>query len=209
MARVLVLSPHPDDEAIGCGGTLCSHVAAGDEVRAVFLTSGELGGHGAGPAETRLRREKEAAAAAQILGIRQTEFWRAPDGHLRADAPMIRRMAGLLRQWRPHFVYTTHGREAHPDHRAAPRILRSALSTVRIRRPIVYLFEIWTPIAHMGRIVDVTEWMDVKLRAVRAYESQCSVLRFDEAVAGLNRYRGEMHSWPGGDYAEAFVEMKR
>ncbi len=71
------------------------------------------------------------------------------------------------------------------------------------------LFEIWTPISRMDHIVDVTPWMRTKLRAVRKYESQCSVLRFDAAVAGLNRYRGEMHCWPEGDYAEVFVRMKQ
>ena len=209
MARVLVLSPHPDDESIGCAGTLCGHVAAGDAVRVVFLTSGELGGHGLGPDETRRRREGEALAAARILGIRQPEFWHAPDGRLRASEALILQLASLLRQWRPQFVYTTHGGEMHPDHRAAPRLLRRALAVARVARPDVWLFEIWTPLARMDRIVDITPWMDTKLRAVRAYESQCSVLRFDAAVAGLNRYRGEMHSWPGGDYAEVFVEMRR
>ena len=209
MARVLVLSPHPDDETIGCGGTLCSHVAGGDEVRVVFLTSGELGGHGARSEETGRRREGEAAAAARILGVRQLEFWRGPDGHLRAGEPVIRRLTGLLRQWRPQSVYTTHPGEMHPDHRAAPRLLSRALAAARLSRPDVWLFEIWTPLARMDRIVDITPWIETKLRALRAYESQCSVLRFDEAVAGLNRYRGEMHSWPGGDYAEVFVGMRR
>ncbi len=207
MARVLVLSPHPDDESIGCGGTLCSHVAAGDEVRVAFLTSGEHGGHGLGPDETLRQREAEAAVAAGVLGLGQLEFWRAPDGKLRAHRDLILRLAELLRQWCPQFVYTTHFGEQHPDHRAAPQILRHALSTLQAATPKVYLFEVWTPLSRMDRIVDITPWMDTKLRAIRAYQSQCAVLRFDDAVTGLNRYRGEMHSWPGGDYAEAFAEM--
>jgi LmbE family N-acetylglucosaminyl deacetylase len=206
MARVLVLSPHPDDESIGCGGTLCSHVAAQDEVRVVFLTSGELGGHGMDPVARRSRREAEAAVAARILGIAQIEFWHAPDGRLRARDNWVAQLVDLLRRWRPQVVYTTHGGEAHPDHRAAPRILRRALGTIRRAKPRVWHFEIWTPLARIDRIVDISPWIETKLRAVRAYESQCSVLRFDEAVAGLNRYRGEMHSWPGGDYAEVFMD---
>ena len=76
----------------------------------------------------------------------------------------------------------------------------------------VHRFVSWLPARwreRTDRIVDITPWMDTKLRAVRAYKSQCAVLRFDQAVAGLNRYRGEMHSWPGGDYAEVFVEMQQ
>jgi N-acetylglucosamine malate deacetylase 1 len=48
----------------------------------------------------------------------------------------------------------------------------------------------------------------LKLCAVQAYHSQCEVVDFVEAVRGLNRYRGEMHSWPGGDYAEVFTRMR-
>ena len=203
MARVLVLSPHPDDETIGCGGTLCRHAHEGDEVRVVFLTSGERGGHGASPEATGRRREVEAARAARILGVRDIEFWRAPDGLLRADVSIVDRLAALLRDQRPAFVYTAHGGETHHDHRAALRILRRALTSAR-RAPVVRLFEIWTPLQRLDEIVDITPWIATKLRAVRAYRSQNAALRFDEAVKGLNRYRGEMHSWPGGDYAEVF-----
>ncbi len=209
MSRVLVLSPHPDDESIGCGGTICKHVAAGDEVRIVFLTSGEKGGHGTSAVETRRIRESEAASAARVLGVPRIEFWRAPDGRLRASQPLLQRLIEFLQNWRPDVVYTSHEGESHPDHRAAPRILRRAVSAAGIEAPVVCLFEIWTPISRMDHIVDVTPWMRTKLRAVRKYESQCSVLRFDAAVAGLNRYRGEMHCWPEGDYAEVFVRMKQ
>ncbi|WP_418317896.1 PIG-L deacetylase family protein [Piscinibacter sakaiensis] len=206
MARILVLSPHPDDEAIGCGGTICKHIAEGDEVRVIFLTSGEQGGHGLGLAETSRIREAEAAAAAEILGVQQFEFWHAPDGRLKASTALVKRLADALMDWPAEVIYTTHAGEAHPDHRAAPRIVARALAvSAHQPEPITRLSEIWTPLARIDCIHDVSPWMKTKLLAVRAYASQCSVLRFDDAVAGLNRYRGEMHSWPGGDFAEVFA----
>ena len=69
MNRILVLAPHPDDESIGCGGTLCRHVQQGDEVHVVFLTSGEKGGHGRSEAATIQVREAEAhPRGARVLG---------------------------------------------------------------------------------------------------------------------------------------------
>src|SRR5204862_5930569 len=73
MKRVLVISPHPDDESIGCGGTVRKHVEEGATVRAIFLTSGEKGGHGQGEQATADIREAEARAAATILGIEHVE----------------------------------------------------------------------------------------------------------------------------------------
>jgi len=207
MSRVLVVSPHPDDEAIGCGGTLCAHAAAGDEVRALFLTSGEMGGHGRTPDATRLVREREAVRAARILGIERVEFWRLPDGRLQISAGLVARLRQLVREWRPHVVYTTHAREAHRDHRAANRLVRTITVGERVRMQ-VFQFEVWTPIARIDHIVDISAWMRRKLRAVRAYRSQCDVVGFEAAVKGLNRYRGELHSWPGGDYAEVFEKLQ-
>ena len=70
------------------------------------------------------------------------------------------------------------------------------------------MYEVWTPMQRMDHIVDITPYVDIKRRAIRAHKCQCAVMKFDEAILGLNRYRGEMHSWPGGDYAEVFVAMK-
>lgn len=207
--RVLVISPHPDDESIGCGGTLRAHTAQGHLVHAVFLTSGERGGHGRPESETRKVREREANAAALVLGIHNVEFWRAPDGALRATEELVARFLEKLKQWRPHFIYVPHDHEMHPDHRAACRLVRRALGFLpKGRGPSVRLFEVWTPIQRIDHIVDISPYIQVKLAAVRAYKSQCSVMRFDQAIWGLSRYRGEMHSWPGGDHAEIFSILR-
>src|SRR5215213_961341 len=111
MKRVLILSPHPDDEAIGCGGTLRAHVEEGDHVEVIFLTSGEQGLRGGDPAETARLREKEAATAARILGYPIYEFWREPDGALKPRSALIRRLTEKLLRFKPHLLYLPHAHE--------------------------------------------------------------------------------------------------
>ena len=101
MRRVLVISPHPDDESIGCGGTLRRHVTDGDRVEVVFLTSGEQGGHGRGRDATIRIREAEAVKASKILGLAGIEFWRQPDGLIRATEELASRLAGKLARVKP------------------------------------------------------------------------------------------------------------
>ena len=93
--------------------------------------------------------------------------------------------------------------EHHPDHRAAARLVRAAVAA-SAARPAVRFFEIWSPLGDMDEIVDISDVIEDKRRAIRAYRSQCAVMRLDDAAVGLARYRGEMHSWPGGPYAEVF-----
>ena len=206
LVRVLVLSPHPDDEAIGCGGTLCRHSAAGDELRVIFLTSGERGSRVIGPAETAATRETEAKASAAVLGVGEIEFLRAPDGRLRVSAELIGAIGKSIRRFQPHYLYTAHGGEAHSDHRAAARLATQTLAKMKGAKPLIRLFEVWTPLRRPNHFEDITAHIETKTRAVQCYASQCHNLRFDEACIALNRYRGLMHS--ECEYAEAFFEIK-
>src|SRR5262245_2164773 len=108
MRRVLVISPHPDDESIGCGGSMRKHVEEGDLARVVFLTSGEKGGHGRNEQETARIREREARTAAEILGIAEIDFFRLPDGAVRATRSAVMRLRKSLSDWKPKIIYLPH-----------------------------------------------------------------------------------------------------
>jgi LmbE family N-acetylglucosaminyl deacetylase len=207
MKRILVISPHPDDESIGCGGTVRKHVQEGDTVRAIFLTSGEKGGHGRGEKETACIREAEARSAATILGIESIEFYRLRDGALRVSPRAAERLRKMLVKWQPDCIYLPHADEMHSDHRAAVRLLKRALGAISDYAPRILMYEIWTPLQQLDEIVDISPYVELKRAAIRAHESQCAVIDLDVAALGLNRYRGEMHSWPGGEFAEAFTEL--
>jgi LmbE family N-acetylglucosaminyl deacetylase len=206
--RVLVIAPHPDDEAIGCGGAVCLHRRRGDPVHVVILTSGERYTKDA-PAETnRCLRETEAEQAGRVLDVQGMEFLRLPDLGL---SEIIDRAADRLRPIldtrAPDVLYLPHPDESHPDHAAVLPIVRVALAGLSSgsRLPELRGYEVWSPLTCYHWVEDVSAVMAQKLRAVRCYRSQLGLFRYDDAVRGLNRYRGILGG--GCRYAEAFVAL--
>jgi len=189
--NVLVLAPHPDDEAIGCGGTVARHSAQGDRVTVVFLTSGELALKHLPKEGAWEVREGEAERAAEVLGITGLEFLRQPDWYL---SEQVMRTASLLRpileRVLPERIYLPHRGEWHPDHQACHPILRAALNDARLPEPSLMGYEVWTPLSEYDLVKDITGTMARKLQAVRCYRSQLGHFRYDRAVRGLNEYRG-------------------
>ena len=86
---VLVFAPHPDDDIIGCGGTLIHHVQAGARVAHVYMTSGDALSRKRRSKSLARIREKEAKRGAQIIGVSELIFLREPDSALRSTKPLV------------------------------------------------------------------------------------------------------------------------
>lgn len=189
--NVLVVAPHPDDETLGCGGSICQHVARGDRVTAVFLTSGELGLKHLAREKAWRVREAEAKKAAGILGIAGIDFLRMADWsagkHIRSAAPRLRT---VLQNEQPELIYLPHPGEWHPDHQAALPLLQTALQGWRGPKPALRGYEVWTPLSHYDEVEDISKVMSRKLRALRAHRSQVAGWDYVRAITGLNQYRG-------------------
>ena len=100
--NVVCVAPHPDDESIGCGGTICHHTDRGDRVVTVFLTSGELALKHLPREEAWRVREGEAKEAARVLGTEPPIFLRCPDWFLEdAIGGAAAGLYGVLKQERP------------------------------------------------------------------------------------------------------------
>jgi N-acetylglucosamine malate deacetylase 1 len=200
--NVVVVAPHPDDEAIGCGGAICAHVARGDRVSAVFLTSGELGLKHLATGEAWAVREREAAAAAQVLQLAQLDFLRQPDWFLgEHEASTAAGLRVVLQRERPGVIYVPHCREWHPDHQSATRVVRAALAGGAVTTPRLLGYEVWTPLAAYDHVENIAPYMRQKLKAIRCYSSQLRGFRYDRAARGLGLYRGVMCHC---SYAEVF-----
>jgi LmbE family N-acetylglucosaminyl deacetylase len=202
--NVLVIAPHPDDESIGCGGTICAHSDRGDSVSVAFLTSGEAGLQALPEDAARQVRERESAHAAAILGISSLNFLRRPDGHLEECAEeSANRLRPVIEREQPDLIYVTHEADWHPDHRACLPIVRAALGNRSCSMPRVLCYEILTPLREYDRVEDITPMMPRKLRAVRAHRSQVRQLRYDRGARALNEYRGAVTRM--GRYVEVFA----
>ena len=200
--NIVVLAPHPDDEAIGCGGTLRLRIDGGDRVVAVFLTSGELGVKDCPRDEACRLREAEATEAAEILGVAQLDFLRLRDLDVAAQInEASARLAAVLLREEPGLIFLPHPQEWHPDHRVSLPLVRKTIASISVR-PVLATYEVWTPLAEHDWASDVTTTMSAKLRAVRCYSSQLASFRYDRAVLGLNKYRGELAA--RCRYAEVF-----
>jgi LmbE family N-acetylglucosaminyl deacetylase len=187
--RALVLAPHQDDEALGCGGAIRLHTQHGDAVKVVFLTDG-AGADFRGEYRTDdyvNRRDAEARQAAAVLGVTDLEFWRAPDGALPATGAVLARLIALLQDYRPSVIYAPSPIEFHPDHRAAATLLWAALQQVTLEA-VVAFYEINRPL-QANTLVDITHVMDAKRHACDVYVSQLSNHPYTDAMIGLNRYR--------------------
>lgn len=197
---LLVIAPHPDDDAIGCGGLIARMTTAGERVRVVYCTSGEQGCPGFEPAVVLEWRERDARAAAAILGIERVTFWEEPDGGFAPLPELVHRLNAEIDELAPRTILTPHALEAHADHRQAFALLM--LADARGAERLTY--EVWTPMTEYAHVLDITAQLDTKIAAIRAHQSQVTRIAFDEAARALARYRSILHNRPHDGYAEVY-----
>ncbi|MGS0765578.1 PIG-L deacetylase family protein [Syntrophomonas curvata] len=217
MKQILVVAPHPDDDIIACGGSIAKHCQNGNQVAIMYITSGDAGGIRYGKDELAAIREAEARQAAALLGINNLFFLRMADGYIEINKENLIRITTLIRAIKPHMVYIPHDRDGCRDHKETHHLLREACK--RAAEPFfpecgkepwpvetILGYEVWTPIEEVSYAEDISDFIDRKLAAIQQHHSQLEYYRYDEAVKGLNRYRGIMTG--KGDYCEAFQLIK-
>jgi LmbE family N-acetylglucosaminyl deacetylase len=204
---VVVFAPHPDDDVIGCGGTIIQHTKRGDHVTIVYVTSGEASLWTGDRAELVRLREQEAFEAAALLGVSDLIFLHEPDFALQKTDKTVNKVMLLLQGINPDYIYVPHEADEHRDHKATYMLLVSALkelSEKTDKNMALYCYEVWTPLAKVSFVNDISLEIDTKLEALSQHKTQIGYLNYCDAIKGLNRYRGIMNR--KGDYAEAFFK---
>jgi LmbE family N-acetylglucosaminyl deacetylase len=208
--NILVIAPHPDDDIIGCGGSIAKHVSKGSSVSVIFMTSGETGSGNSDPATLKSLREKEASEATKILGVTSTFFLGLPNGDLVVNKQTIEKVVDIIKSVKPDIVYLPHKKDNHRDHKASFEIGIEAISRAESKTStkvtVILAYEVWTPITEVTYIEDISAFIDKKIQALQEHKTQIDNTRFDEAIKGLNRYRGIMKG--SGGYSECFEVIK-
>lgn len=162
---LLVLAPHPDDEALGCGALLSERAACGSPTIVGYFTSGEAShrGHSTlAPADVALLRQAEARKAMASIGLpaESLRFCGAPDGRLNAlsqdeRAAWIERLASLLAETRPAELMLPCRNDGSSEHEAMFELVRRAVAASPGPTPRILEFPIWawwSP-RHLSRVV--------------------------------------------------------
>lgn len=225
MASILVISAHPDDETLFCGGTLAMYAQKGHDVYILETTRGEGGEVGEPPLTTRENlgafRERETRQAASILGARDIFFLPYIDPFMeingiarRIDTPLTDFAAAIatyIQKIAPQLVIThgSNGEYGHPQHIYTHRATRLALGNGRPHTALM-TWSAWHTPAERERVLnkddqadiinDISPWHDIKVAAALCHKTQHAMfLRNSGApsVAEMVWKTETFHIWQG------------
>jgi LmbE family N-acetylglucosaminyl deacetylase len=228
VARVLVVTAHPDDVDFAAAGTVAAWTQAGVEVAYCIVTSGDAGGYDDTPRDRMAPlREAEQRAAAKEVGVSDVRFLGYPDGRLTPSLELRRDISREIRRVRPGRVLTASPEiwwrrlgASHPDHRAVGEATVAAVYP-DARNPFAHpellaeeglepwsVRELWlmaAPDERIDHIVDVTDTVERKIAALRAHASQTAHMTdLEERIRSLGGTWARRFGLAAGRIGEAF-----
>jgi N-acetylglucosamine malate deacetylase 1 len=216
---LLAIAPHPDDVELTAGGTVLKMAQAGYRTGILDLTRGETGSRGT--PETRL---KEAARAAEILGVKIRRNLGLPDAHLAVSEGHKNAVAEVIREFEPHTVILPYWEGRHPDHYTAGQMCYEACFIAGLKnyalgglpfRPFKIVYAAAYADVRPTFAVDITDQYERRRKAILCYKSQFRPPKkerksrvalplddLEERMSSIARFYGRMI---GVKYAEGFV----
>ncbi|WP_188361733.1 bacillithiol biosynthesis deacetylase BshB1 [Flavobacterium orientale] len=220
---ILAFGAHPDDVELGCAGTIAKEIALGKKVGIIDLTQGELGTRGSAAI-----RATEAAKAAQILGLSARENLKMRDGFFQNDEAHQLQVIQMIRKYQPEIVLCNAIQDRHIDHAKGSKLVADACFLSGLQkietdfegekqtawRPkVVYHYIQWETISP-DFVVDISGFMDKKMEAIMAYDSQFFNPNTKEPITPIAtknfldsiKYRSQdLGRLIGTDFAEGFT----
>jgi len=212
--RVVVIAAHPDDEVLGCGGTIALHAQHGDQVTAVIACEGESLRYGTGGVGQALHTQR----AAEKLGIRDGRMLGFSDQRLDTVTltEVISALSSVVSDVRPEIVYCQYGGDINRDHQLLFQAVLVATRPTENHITAVYAFDTassteWAfPRSFVPDTwIDISSTLDVKLAAMACYETE---LRPYPHPRSLQALRNRAEAWGNQaclEAAEVFMTVRR
>ena len=211
--RALVFCAHPDDEIVGIGGTIKKMRLKNIEVGVVTFT---LGGTSYSTIDMKDKMEKiredEAKAAEKVLDLSFREILGIPTQGIYNTKENFQICTELIRKYRPEVIFNHWNEDKHRDHRTISSLVDEARWKAQEDvladlgkpwyTPMLFYYEVQDVFSHPSLVIDITDTMDFKIKAMQTQESQFPVMPgIIEYMDGLAKVRGYLR---GTKYGEAF-----
>lgn len=214
--RVLVVSPHMDDETLGAGGLMLKYVQAGEQVYwlNVSNTKTEYGY----PRELVDRRERQRERAAEVLGVCEAIDlkWRPFGLSEYPEGEAISKIGEIVRKIEPEVLITTYPGDIHSDHETVFRWVKPFSKSFRMPKLKRFLlmetvsetdFALGQPFAP-NLFVDITRQLEDKLRVLQIYEDETKPPPFPRSLENVKALATGRGTVAGVRYAEAFMILR-
>ena len=215
MLDVLIIAAHPDDAELGMAGAILKFKSEGLRVGVLDLTSGEPTPHGSLEI-----RAAETAAATEILGLDWRDNLGLPNRSLQPTLEAREKLAGVIRQQRPRWLFAPYWEDAHPDHLAATELVDAARFWSKLSKTdmpgepfhperIYNYYCVHLKLAPQPAFVlDISAEWEKKLASIQCYESQFITGRQAQPRSFIDNLTPEAAYWGktiGVEYGEPFT----
>ena len=218
--KVLVVAAHPDDEILGCGGTMARLAQEGHEVHIAIMAEGMTSRYAqraAADSDKLSHLHRQAEAASRKVGAKKIALFKLPDNRL-DTVPLlevVKLVEELVQSLRPEVIYTHHPGDLNVDHGVVHRAVLTATRPMA-GQPVreIYAFEVpssteWAfqtiaPPFHANVFVDIGVTLDAKLEAMACYDTETRPFPHPRSPEALRAIAMRWGSVAGCSAAEAF-----
>jgi LmbE family N-acetylglucosaminyl deacetylase len=219
MRKISVITPHPDDETLGCGGTILKHCAAGDSLHWLIIT-GMTEEQGFGTQEIKNRQE-EIEQVKHMYGFEIVNSLNLPT--MRLDAlplgDIIKAISTVLVEVKPHTIYLPNRSDVHSDHRVVFQAAWSCCKTFRfsfIRRVLMCEIPSETDFAPAlpetaffpNIFSDISQYLEKKIEIMRVYKGEMKEHPFPRSEQNIRSLATVRGATANVEYAEAFMLLR-
>ena len=219
MNKVLFIAPHPDDETLGCGGTILRHKAAGDKIYWLIMTNISVE-TGYDKIQVKKRRQEIDNVAKEYgfkkvfkLDLQTTKLDVIPRGQI------IESVSKVINKVKPHVFYIPNRNDVHSDHKVTFDAVISSTKTFRfpfVKKILMYEVisetEFSPPLQDSAFIPngfsDISDYLDKKISIMNIYRGEMSEHPFPRSAENLKALATFRGATAGVRYAEAFMILK-